>query len=48
MANLILDAAATCTGYSDYDPEHGPVYVIEAAGTDGEWIQSSHPVDVVP
>jgi len=40
----------SCTGYSDYDPEEGPVYVIEADGDDDRdaWIQSTRPVDVEP
>ena len=36
------------TSYSDYDPQDGPVYVIEADETDDAWIQSTHPVDVTP
>lgn len=48
MADFILDTATERTGYSDYDPRHGPVYVIEADGDAGEWIQSSDPVDVEP
>lgn len=36
----------TYTGYSDYDPRIGAVYVIESDESDGEWIQSPSPVDV--
>ena len=36
------------TSYSDYDPQDGAVYVIEADETDDAWIQSTHPVDVTP
>ena len=48
MTEFILDAASERTSYSDYDPQYGPVYVIEATGNDGEWIQSTRPVDVEP
>ncbi|WP_435177131.1 hypothetical protein [Halorussus sp. AFM4] len=48
MTESRFDTASERTGYSDYDPQHGPVYVIEADGDDGEWIQSSDPVDVEP
>ena len=48
MTEFILDTASKRTGYSDYDPQYGPVYVIEADGDAGEWIQSTSPVDVEP
>lgn len=47
MAELVLDPMWKHTGYSDYDPQHGPVYVIEADGDD-EWIRSTRCVDVEP
>lgn len=34
--------------YSDYDPEDGPVYVIEADENADAWIQSTQTVDVTP
>lgn len=40
------DADTNCTSYSDYDPQEGPVYVIEADDNEDAWIQSTHPVDV--
>lgn len=36
------------TSYSDYDPQEGPVYVIEANDNEAAWIQSTCPVDVTP
>jgi hypothetical protein len=37
---------ATYTGYSDYDPRVGPVYVVESDESDDAWIQSTAPVSV--
>lgn len=34
--------------YSDYDPQDGPVYVIEADDNEDAWIQSTRTVDVTP
>ncbi|WP_134669283.1 hypothetical protein [Halorussus marinus] len=36
------------TAYTDYDPDAGPVYVIEAEDGADAWLQSTRPVDVEP
>jgi len=41
-------AETNCIAYTDYDPEAGPVYVVEADDEDDAWIQSTRPVAVEP